>query len=94
MENGNVDLVRIQFIRFLIDVFFIVVRNVNFGYIFGENIVSKLDVEDLRLFVIGENLLLFSKRDGLNLQYNLVGILFGNDFNFVCIIFISLNVNF
>ncbi len=66
----------------------------NLGYTFDDNIASKLDVENLRISVTGENLYLKSKRDGLDPQYNLAGTPAGNDFNPARIISVSLNANF
>ena len=70
LENGNPNLVRTQSTRFLTDASFWALRNVNLGYTFSDNIASKLDVENLRISVTGENLYLKSKRDGLDPQYN------------------------
>lgn len=94
MENGNVDLVRTQSTRFLTDASFIAIRNVNLGYTFSDDISSKLDLQNLRLSVTGENLFLQSRRDGLDPQYNLAGTPAGNDFNPARIISVSLNANF
>lgn len=94
LENGNPNLVRTQSTRFLTDASFWALRNVNLGYTFNDNIASKLDVENLRISVTGENLYLNSKRDGLDPQYNLAGTPAGNDFNPARIISVSLNANF
>lgn len=94
MENGNVDLVRTQSTRFLTDASFVGLRNVNIGYTFGDNIASKLDMDNLRLAITGENLLLLTRRAGLDPQYNLAGTPAGNDFNPARIISVSLNANF
>ncbi len=94
LENGNTNLVRTQSTRFLTDASFWALRNVNLGYTFDDNIASKLDVENLRISVTGENLYLKSKRDGLDPQYNLAGTPAGNDFNPARIISVSLNANF
>jgi len=94
LENGNPNLVRTQSTRFLTDASFWALRNVNLGYTFDDNIASKLDVENLRISVTGENLYLKSKRDGLDPQYNLAGTPAGNDFNPARIISVSLNANF
>lgn len=94
LENGNPNLVRTQSTRFLTDASFWALRNVNLGYTFSDNIASKLDVENLRISVTGENLYLKSKRDGLDPQYNLAGTPAGNDFNPARIISVSLNANF
>ncbi len=94
MENGNPDLVRTQSTRFLTDASYWALRNVNFGYTFGNKISNQLGLEDLRLSVTGENLYLSTKRVGLDPQYNLAGTPSGNDFNPSRIITFSLNANF
>lgn len=94
LENGNADLVQTQSDRFLTDASFWALKNVNIGYSFGDNIVEQLGVDNLRLSVTGENLLLNSKRTGLNPQYNLAGTPSGNDYNPARIISVGLNVAF
>ncbi|NNF33537.1 MAG: SusC/RagA family TonB-linked outer membrane protein [Saprospiraceae bacterium] len=94
MENGNVDLVRTQSSRFLTDASFMALRNINVGYTFGDNIVEKLGFQNLRLSITGENLALWSKREGLDPQYELNGTPSGNDFNPARIISLGLNANF
>jgi len=94
LENGNVDLVRTQSTRFLTDASFWSLRNVNLGYTFNNNLTDRLGVENLRLSVSGENLLLITERDGLDPQYNLAGTPAGNDFNPARLVTVGLNVNF
>ncbi len=80
LQSGNVDLVRTQSSRFLTDASFISLKNVNIGYNFNEKVNKTLNVENLRVFVSGENLLFASQREGLDPQYNLAGTASGNDF--------------
>ena len=94
MENGNVDLVRTQSSRFLTDASFMALRNINIGYTFDDNITDKLGFQNLRLSITGENLMLWSKREGLDPQYELNGTPSGNDFNPARIISLGLNANF
>ncbi len=94
LQNGSSDLVRTQSTRFLTDASFWTLKNVNLGYSFDESISEKLGVDNLRLSVSGENLVLKSKRTGLDPQYNLAGTPVGNDFSPSRIFTFGLNVSF
>jgi hypothetical protein len=94
LENGNVDLVRTQSSRFLTDASFVSLKNVNLGYSFNNKIKNTLDVDNLRVFVSGENLLFKSQREGLNPQYNLGGTAPGDDYVPARIFSMGLNVSF
>jgi hypothetical protein len=94
MENGNVNLVRTQSTRFLTDASFLSFRNVNLGYTFNNNVTDKLGVSNLRVNITGENLLLLSRRTGLDPQYNVAGTPGGNDFNPARIVSFGVNANF
>jgi TonB-linked SusC/RagA family outer membrane protein len=52
--------------RWLIDASYLNIRNVSVNYNVPKSLTSKLKVESLRVFVGGENLLILSKRQGLN----------------------------
>ena len=93
MENGNNN-VRTQSSRFLTDASFLSFRNLNLGYNFDSNIAKALGMSGLRVSVTGENLKLWSKRVGLNPQYELNGTPSGNDFNPARFITLGLNANF
>jgi TonB-linked SusC/RagA family outer membrane protein len=93
MENGNNN-VRTQSSRFLTDASFLSFRNINFGYNFGNNVMKALGMSGLRVSVTGENLQLWSKRTGLNPQYELNGTPSGNDFNPARFVTLGLNANF
>jgi hypothetical protein len=93
MENGNNN-IRTQSSRFLTDASFLSFRNINFGYNFGKNVVKSLGMSGLRVSVTGENLQLWSKRAGLNPQYELNGTPSGNDFNPARFVTLGLNANF
>lgn len=94
LENGNVGLVRTQSDRFLTDASFWALRNVNIGYSFNKITLEQLGLDNLKLSLTGENLILKSKRKGLDPQYNLSGTPSGNDFNPARIISLGLNVSF
>jgi TonB-linked SusC/RagA family outer membrane protein len=93
MENGNNN-IRTQSSRFLTDASFLSFRNINLGYNFGKNVVKSLGMSGLRVSVTGENLQLWSKRAGLNPQYELNGTPSGNDFNPARFVTLGLNANF
>jgi len=94
LENGNSDLVQSQSTRFLTDASFWTLKNVNLGYSFNNSITDRLGVDNLRLSLTGENLLIKSKRTGLDPQYNLAGTPAGNDFNPSRTFSLGLNVTF
>lgn len=94
LEVGNVDLVQNLSTRFLTDADYLALRNVNFSYNIGTELSNKIGVDNMRLYFTGENLLLNSKRTGLNPQYNLAGTPAGNDFNFAKTASLGLNVTF
>jgi hypothetical protein len=94
LENGNQDLVITLSDRFLTDASYVSLRNVSFGYTFDDSITESLGIDNLSLSLTGENLLLLTKRDGLDPQYNLAGTQSGDDFNPARIFSIGLNVGF
>ncbi len=94
LESGNNNLVRTQSDRFITDASFWSLKNVNLGYSFNNNTAEKFGMDNLRVYVVGENLYLKSKRDGLNPQFNLAGTPAGNDFNPARIISLGFNLAF
>ena len=94
LETGNVNQVQTSSTRFITDASFLALKNVNLGYTFDKVISEKIGVNNLRLFVSGENLFLKSERIGLDPQYNLAGTPSGNDFNPSKTVSLGLNVSF
>ncbi|WP_370086857.1 SusC/RagA family TonB-linked outer membrane protein [Ekhidna sp.] len=94
LEIGNQDLVQTQSDRFITDASFWAIRNASLGYNFSPAILDKLGLNSLRVSVIGENLFLKSKRDGLDPQYNLAGTAPGDDFVPGRIVSLGLNLSF
>lgn len=94
LENGNPNIVRAESERFLTDASFWSLRNVNLGYEFSNGITNSLGIESLRISLIGENLYLKSKRNGLNPQFEPEGTINGNDFVPPRLISVGLNVGF
>ena len=52
--------------RFLIDASYVSIRNVSLSYGFRKSILNTLHLGQLKFFISGENLAVFSKRKGLN----------------------------
>lgn len=94
LEAGNIDLVQTQSDRFITDASFMAIRNASIGYNVGPAILEKIGLNSLRFSVIGENLMLRSKRDGLDPQYNLAGTAPGDDFVPGRIVSVGMNLSF
>ncbi len=94
LETGNANQVQTSSTRFLTDATYLALKNVNLGYTFNNEFSEKIGVDNLRLYVSGENLFLSSKRKGLDPQYNLAGTPGGNDFNPSRIATLGLNISF
>ncbi|WP_299778368.1 SusC/RagA family TonB-linked outer membrane protein [uncultured Formosa sp.] len=94
MENGNTDLSPSLSSRWLTDASYLAIRNVNIAYNLSNSTTDKIGLDKLRLFISGENLFTFTKREGLNPQYNLAGTPSGDDYNPSRIISVGLNVAF
>lgn len=52
--------------RFLVSTDYLSMNNIRLGYNFSERITNKLGIKQLSIFVTGDNLWLFSARDGYN----------------------------
>jgi len=59
--------------RWLTDASYLSIRNINFSYTFNDIISDKLNVDDLRIFVAGENLAMFNARKGMDSQESFDG---------------------
>jgi TonB-linked SusC/RagA family outer membrane protein len=59
--------------RFLIDASYLSIRNVSLSYALGKSVISNLNLSQLKFYVSGENLAVFSKRKGLNPAENFNG---------------------
>jgi len=80
--------------RFLTDASYLSLRNVNFGYSFDSDLTNKLKVDNLRLFMTGENLFISAKRKGINPQQSLAGTQGGNSFSPASVFSFGVNVSF
>lgn len=74
-ENPNSDIPRWQYDdkynsstsdRFLLNASYLKLQNINLGYTFDKNLMSKVGVKNLRLSVSADNLFYLSKRKGFN----------------------------
>ena len=52
--------------RFLIDASYFNIRNITLGYTFPTKWMKKLQVENARIYVVADNVALFSKRKGMD----------------------------
>ncbi|WP_298780649.1 SusC/RagA family TonB-linked outer membrane protein [uncultured Polaribacter sp.] len=94
LEVGSTTQVQTQSTRFLTDASFLALKNINIGYSFNDFISEKLGVNNMKIYVSGENLFLNAARTGLNPQYNLAGTGSGNDFNPAKTVTVGLNISF
>ena len=94
LESGNPNQSVGSSTRFLTDASFVSLRNLNLSYDLTDVIGKQLAIDNLRLFVSGENLFINSAREGLNPQYNLGGTPAGNNYNPARTISAGLNLTF
>ncbi|MCU4157813.1 SusC/RagA family TonB-linked outer membrane protein [Carboxylicivirga sp. A043] len=94
MENGDPTLLQTMSTRFLTDASYFAVKNVNLSYTFRQAWVKNAGIGHLKVFLVGENLFLKSKRTGLNPQYNLAGTPDGYDYNPSRVFSVGVNVSF
>ena len=76
--------------RSLIDASYMSIKNVSLGYNFPKSITSDLGLNQLRIFVTGDNLFLFSKLKGMDPQYNFAG---SQNYSYVPVRTLSLGVD-
>lgn len=57
----------------LIDASYLSIKNISLGYTFPDNLVEKIRVNSLRVFITADNLALFTKLKGMDPQYNFAG---------------------
>lgn len=59
--------------RFLVSSDYLALRQANLGYTFGQDMTETLGVDNLRLYVSGENLFVLSEREGMDVGQNFNG---------------------
>lgn len=79
--------------RFLVDGDYLNFRSVNLGYTFPTHITTNLNIQSLRLYFAADNILLISKRKGLDPQQTFSGIP-GNNYPPIRTVSFGLNVKF
>jgi TonB-linked SusC/RagA family outer membrane protein len=94
MESGDPNLNVGMSTRYLTDASYLALKNVSLSYNFNQPIIKDFGIDNLRVFLIGENLFINTARKGLNPQYNLAGTPSGNDYNPSRSISLGVNVTF
>jgi len=95
MENGETDLNPTMTTRYLTDASNLILRNVSLSYSFNDlDLIQNLGISNLEVFVIGENLMTLTAREGLDPSYNLAGTPSGDDYNPARVISGGLNISF
>ena len=94
LQNGDQTLSPRLSSRWLTDSDFLALRNVSLAYNLNDRVAEKIGVNKFRLFVSGENLVMWAKRTGLDPQYNLAGTPAGNDYSPNRVISVGVNVGF
>lgn len=59
--------------RWLIDASYLSLRNITLGYSIPSRLLKKIDLKSVRLYATGDNLVLFSKRVGMDPQQSFAG---------------------
>lgn len=94
LETGNPNQTVAGSTRFLTDASFLTLRNINFSYDLDPSLTDKFGINNLRLFVTGENLFISSERKGVNPQQSLSGVQGGNSFNPAKVVSLGVNLSF
>ena len=94
LENGDTNLSARLSSRWLTDASYLALRNVNLAYNLSDEVAERIGVSKFRIFVSGENLMMWAKRNGLNPQYNLAGTPDGIDYNPNRVLSVGVNVTF
>ena len=59
--------------RFIEDASYLNIQNINFGYTLPKNLVSRMGIQNMRVFFSGENLFYISARQGLDPRQQIAG---------------------
>lgn len=94
LETGNPNQTIGGSTRFLTDASYLALRNINLGYRFNDDLLQKLGMKNLRMFVSAENVFISAKRKGINPQFALSGVQGGNAFNPASVISLGVNIAF
>lgn len=93
LENNDVTLVQTQSTRFLTSASYLAIRNASLGYTINPDVLNRVGINSLRIFVTGENLFLKSARKGLDPQYAVSGVQANPDFTPGRIFSVGLNLS-
>ena len=94
LETGNPNQNVSGSTRYLTDASYLSLRNVSLGYSFDRTLTEKLNIDNMRFFLTGENLFISAKRKGINPQQSLAGTQGGNSFSPASVVSLGLNVSF
>jgi hypothetical protein len=94
MESGNPNLNVSMSTRYLTDASYIALKNLSLSYTFNQPFIKDFGIDHLKVFVIGENLIINTARKGLNPQYSLAGTPSGDDYNPSRVVSLGVNVSF
>jgi hypothetical protein len=93
MDNSKTTNFNAASSRWLLSSTYYSLRNINISYSFKPNVLKKLDMNALRVFLSAENLALISSKKGLDPTQNFSGSVL-NDVGFNRILTLGVNVNF
>ncbi len=79
--------------RFLIESDYFAIKNVVLGYTLPQRLTKEVGIESLRFYVAGDNLLLISKRQGLDPRQYFDGVIGGGNMNYSPIKTVSVGLN-
>ena len=80
--------------RFLTRADYFNLKNVVLGYTFPKNALKKLYIESLRVYAVGDNLFLGSKRTGLDPRQKITGDVSTSYYSAIRTISLGLSINF
>lgn len=93
MDNGRTADFDAGSDRWLIDGTFLNMRSITLGYTLPKNLFKKEIFQSAQIYVSGENMLILSKRKGMNIQQNFAGTT-GNVFSYAKSIVMGVNASF
>jgi TonB-linked SusC/RagA family outer membrane protein len=89
MENGNTTLFSMSDM-YLFDMSYIALKNLTFGYNIPQRLLTAAGISNLRLFVSGDNLMIWNENQGMDPQHSFTGV---TDFNYVPVRTVTFGVN-
>jgi len=80
--------------RFLTDASYFSLRNITLGYTLPKQLVKKISIENARIYLVGDNLLLLSARQGLDPRQSFSGNTYTGTYSALRTTSVGLTVNF